>query len=137
MQTLANTIEARHIPMLRTVLLAMLAAGADQEWPGIGVCGNLGRRLQAQFKRPYFFGYDACVALAESWPHALRLRDGRLKDFFVPSDRDPTDCSYVEYEQLWEGPQLARRIDLMKHLLTQLGLLEQYYQSLKEESDAV
>lgn len=129
MQTLANTIGAQHIHMLRTVLLAMLAAGADQGWPDIGVCGNLDRRLKEQFVETQgrCFGYAACRELAESWPHSMRWADGTIKDFFVPVDYTQTeDCGLVEVP-IWEGPQLARRIDLMKHLLTQLGLLEQYY----------
>lgn len=137
MQALANTIKAHHIPAMRAALLGMLAAGADQLWPDIGVCGNVDRRMKALQPQSHGFCYAACKALAESWPHSLRWEDGTLKDYFVPPDYElPYDCG-VSAGPLWEGQQLERRIDLMKHMLTQLGLLEQYYQSLKEEGDVV
>lgn len=93
------------------------------------MCGNLDHRLKEQFAETqgWHFGYTACEALAESWPHSMRWADGTIKDFFVPVDYTQTeDCCLVEVP-LWEGPQLERRMDLVKHMLTQLGLLEQYY----------
>lgn len=140
MQKLANRIPKQHIPALRAVLLSMLAAGAAQE-RDIGVCGNVHRGLARHAiadgtcrGRPSLNGYDAVAALADNWPEARRYpaaedgtTPGELMDFFVPVDYTQTeDCCLVEVP-LWEGPQLERRMDLVKHMLTQLGLLEQYY----------
>lgn len=140
MQALANRIPKQHIPALRAVLLSMLAAGTAKE-RDIGVCGNVHRGLAwhtiadgTYRSRPSLNGYDAVAALADNWPEALRYpaaedgtTPGKLMEFFVPVDYTQTEgCGLVEVP-IWEGPQLARRIDLMKHLLTQLGLLEQYY----------
>lgn len=101
----------------------MLGLADKQLLPEMGVCGNLNARLE-QKDYPLQYGYRVCPALAVGWPQALLCCD-RLQDFFVPVDYKDDDN--VDPFGHWEGPQLERRIDLLKYIHARAIALDAWY----------
>ena len=130
MNELAAVIGRDEVQDVIDCIHSMLELADKQLRPEVGVCGNLNAHLTQKYY-PYQYGYRVCPALAVGWPQAL-LYGESLCDFFVPVDYK--DGEHVYPFGHWEGPQLERRIDLLKYIHVRAIALDAWYK--EAHSDA-
>ena len=104
----------------RKGLLKLLQDGPSDE--DCGVCWNLKAELKTMPEFEWGEAYDFVFYESQEWPHAMRRKDGALRDYFVPYhdgvqavlDDHPYSMRPRRY---WEGENLKMRQNLIQYLL--------------------